>query len=186
MHDLHQDRPSNLHGRFGYGYGWSITPNFHGYKLVSHGGSILVSTAHLALIPELKIGSVMAANTAGPPYATIAEGILSTLMGKDPNRVVPALRIREKMRTLQGTCEIYRGLERVRVVNKAGLLYLEQKGPFTDSLTPLIPENAELRSNNFYILAEGVKQPVEFHIKSEKEIDLYIERYRFHKKFNSL
>ena len=46
-------------GPVGYGYGLTITPDFLGHKLVSHGGSIIVSTAHMALVPELKFSLVL-------------------------------------------------------------------------------------------------------------------------------
>lgn len=170
------------YGPYMYGYGWGITEDFHGHKMVSHGGSILVSTAHLAFIPDLKVGVAIGANSAGNFYSTICEGIFATLMGKDPMEAVPALLIKERMKRLTGTYEIYRGLSRVRVLNKGGLLYLEQKSPFTDVQAPLIPEDAAYENTRFHILTEGVKQPIEFDVSSDDEIDLYIERYRYHKK----
>ncbi|UCH57391.1 MAG: serine hydrolase [Candidatus Bathyarchaeota archaeon] len=182
MQTLHVERPPNLHGRYGYGYGWGITEDFLGHKMVSHGGSILVSTAHLTFIPDLKLGVAMAANSAGLAYSTIAEGVFAALMGEDPMEAVPALRIQEKMRTLKGTYEAYKGLSRLKVLSRAGLLYLEQKGPFTDALVPLIPEDDRLETNKFHILTAGVRQPVEFVVSSLSDIDLYIERYRYHKR----
>jgi len=182
MQTLYIDRPPSHYGRYGYGYGWGITEDFLGHKMISHGGSILVSTAYLAFIPELKIGVAMAANTTRPPYPVIAEGAFAALMGKKPEKAVPALRIRRWMKTLAGDYEVYKGLQRVRVVERGGLLYLEQKGPFTDMTVPLIPENDELEPQRFYILTEGVKQPVKFDVRSPTDIDLYVERYRYHKK----
>lgn len=181
IHSLHIDRPPGHYGRFGYGYGWSITQDFQGHKMVSHGGSILVSTAHLAFIPELKIGVAQAANSAGLQYQTIAEGVFTALMGKEPEKALPALEIRERMEKLTGTYQVYKGLATVRVINKAGLLHLEQKDPFTDTVVPLIPEDDSHESLRFYILAEGVRQPVEFVVNQGGGIDLYIERYRYHK-----
>ena len=52
MQSLHIHRPNRYYGETGYGYGLGVTPDFHGRKLVSHGGSILVSTAHMSLVPE--------------------------------------------------------------------------------------------------------------------------------------
>lgn len=185
MQTLYIERSRGHYGRYGYGYGWGITEDFLGNKMVSHGGSILVSTAHLSFIPELKIGVAAAANTARPPYPTIAEGVFAALMGKEPEKAIPALRVRERMRMLAGTYEVYKGLSRVTVLNKGGLLYLEQKTPFTDTLVPLIPEDDELDSFKFYILNEGVRQPVKFVVHSPANIDLYVERYRYHKKAGS-
>ena len=181
MHTLYIERPQSHYGRYGYGYGWGVTEDFLGHKMLSHGGSIIVSTAYLAFIPNLKIGVAIAANTARPPYPIIAEGVFAALMGKNPEKVIPALKIRDWMRTLVGTYEIYKGLSKVRVVNRGGLLYLEQKDSFTDTLVPLIPENENLQSQKFFVLAEGVRQPINFEVHSQTEIDLYIERYRYHK-----
>ncbi len=86
------------------------------------------------------------------------------------------------MKTLAGDYEAYKGLQRVRVVERGGLLYLEQKDPFTDMTVPLIPENDKLETQRFYILTEGVRQPVKFDVRSPTEVDLYVERYRYHKK----
>jgi len=182
MQTLYIERPPNHYGRYGYSYGWGITEDFLGHKMVSHGGSIIVSTAHLAFIPELKIGVAMAANTSRPPYPIIAEGAFAALMGKDPEKAIPALRIREWTRTLVGTYEVYKGLSRARVLNRNGLLYLERKDPFTYSLVPLLPENEKPESTRFYILTEGVRQPIKFVVHSPADIDLYVERYRYHKK----
>lgn len=176
----HAERSRNHFGSYGYGYGWGITEDFLGSKMISHGGSILVSTAQLALVPEHGTGVAMASNIAGFPHAPVAQGILAALMGHDPVKAIPMLRIWERMRTLTGSYETYRGLAKAEIVSKGGLLYLVQKGFDADTATPLIPENDMLESDRFYILSEGVRQPVEFAIGPEK-IDLYVERNRYHK-----
>jgi CubicO group peptidase (beta-lactamase class C family) len=167
-------------GMSSYGYGWSVIPDFHGHRQLSHGGSLLVATAHLAMVPDLKLGVAMAANTSRPPFATIADGIFAALMGKDPY-AHSHLQLREKMRSLIGEYQIHMGLERLRVINRGGLLYLEQKDPFLDTQTPLIPEEPKMSNLCFYTLAEGIRQPVEFK-ETECGYDLFLERYRYHKK----
>lgn len=181
MHSFYSKRADNLNGELGYGYGVGITPDFHGYKMISHGGSILVSTAHMSFIPQLKTGVVMMANSAAPPWADIAEGIYCTLLGLDPFEEVPSLKVKEKLRTLSGIYETFKGIERVEVQNNGGMLYLRSKTPFADSLTPLIPRDSLLGSTMFYIYMNGVESPVEFQVHEDGNIDLYIERYRYHK-----
>jgi len=149
--------------------------------MVSHGGSISVSTAFLAFVPNLKIGVAMAANSMGPPYAEMAEGVLAALMGIDPREGIPAIRIRERMRSLTGSYETYRGVERVEVIGRAGLLYVKARGPAGEVLTPLIPVDDRLERLEFYTLTNGVRQPIEFVVESPSKVDLYIERYRYHK-----
>lgn len=62
MHTPHVRVGEDLFGEIGYGYGLRVSESFLGHRLVSHGGSITVSTAHLALVPALRIGVVMMGN----------------------------------------------------------------------------------------------------------------------------
>lgn len=181
MQTPHAERSRNLYGSYGYGYGWGVTEDFLGSKMISHGGSILVSTAHLAFVPERKIGVAMASNVAGFPHATVAQGVLAALMGHTPEEAIPTIRVWERMRTLTGTYETYKGLAKAEVVSRGGLLYLVQKGYVSDVAVPLIPEEDNLEGDRFYILSEGVRQPVEFVVESKDLIDLYVERNRYHK-----
>ena len=150
---------------------------------VSHGGSIAVSTAYMAFVPDLEAGVIMMGNSSGMSYATIAESVFAILMGKKPEEAIPALVIRERMRRLQGTYEVYRGLERLQVVSKGGLLYLEKKSRRTGetTMTPLIPEDPALASTDFHTLRYGLESPVEFVLREEGKIDLFIGRYCYHK-----
>jgi hypothetical protein len=78
----------------------------------------------------------MASNAAELPYAAVAQGIFAALMGMEPGEVFPALGIRRKMEMLSGTYEIFRDLNRVEVVNRGGVFYLEQR---VRSRTPRCP-----------------------------------------------
>jgi CubicO group peptidase (beta-lactamase class C family) len=183
MQRLQIQRPDGYYGEYGYGYGLSITPDFLGHKMIGHGGSIAVSTAYMAFVPDLKAGVVMMGNSSGMDYATIAESVFAILIGKDPAETIPALLIRERMKRLMGRYEVYRGLERLKVVSRGGLLHLETKSPRTGktTLTPLIPEDPTLASMDFYTLRNGLKSPVEFVIRENEKIDLFIGRYCYHK-----
>jgi CubicO group peptidase (beta-lactamase class C family) len=167
------ERPFKLFGKSWYGYGWMASEDFFGYKLVWHSGSIFVSSAVLAFIPDLKIGVAMACNTIGFPHVTIAQGIFAALTGKNPAKVIPALQIIEMMKLLTGTYKTYGGRIRVRVMNKGGFLYFELKSPFREFLVPLIPEDGSLESYKFYTLLNGIRQNVEFVVNSPEKSDLY-------------
>lgn len=189
MHTAHMPRPAQNplpDGSFdqqGYGYGLAITPRFFGHKLVAHDGSVVVSTAALAFMPELNAGVVMMGNGAGMPYATIAQSVFALLLGKEPAAVLPALQIESRMAQLTGTYETYRGIETIRVINKGGLLYAEATDPVTTTtmLTPLIPEDPTLATTRFYTWSTGVKTPVEFWIDEQGATRLIIERYCYRK-----
>ncbi|KPJ61595.1 MAG: hypothetical protein AMJ46_00365 [Latescibacteria bacterium DG_63] len=183
MQKLHIPLPDGPYGQCGYGYGLTITSDFLGHKMISHGGSILVSTAYMAFIPDIKAGVIMMGNSSGMPYSIIAESIFALLMGKDPVEALPPLRIKEKMKSLTGTYKIYRGLETVEVVIKDGMLYLKQQFPLTSttSLTPLIPEDSTLESTIFYTLSFGERSRVEFEIGDDGKSDMLWGRYCYHR-----
>lgn len=92
-------------------------------------------------------------------YSTIAESIFALPMGKEPANVIPALAIRERMQRLTGSYEVYRGLEKLKVVSRGGLLHLEVTSPRTGktNLTPLIPKDPTLASTNFYTVRNGLE-----------------------------
>jgi CubicO group peptidase (beta-lactamase class C family) len=164
-------------GKAGYGYGLGIVPGFLGHKLVSHGGSISVSTAHMAFVPDLKLGVVMMGNGPGMAYGRIAETVLALLMGLDPDEALPANRIRARMDLLVGSYTTYRKLETVKVFRRNGLLHVGEEEPGT----PLIPEDPAYGSLRFYTLSEGLRSPVEFKARKDGGFDLVLDRYVFHK-----
>lgn len=181
MLTLYIERPQTYFGKRGYGYGWGITEDFLGHKLISHGGSIMTSTAYLAFIPHLNIGVAMAANSSGFPYATVVHGIFAALMGKDPETTVPALKAKKKMSVLTGTYETYKGLNTAEIVKEGGILYMERRNQFMDDRVPLIPKDNFYDTNQFYIVSNGIKQPVRFVIHDPDKVDLYVGRNLYHK-----
>lgn len=164
-------------GRTGYGYGWSIEEDFFGQKLISHGGSTGVSSAYLAFLPGKKVGIAAAANVGGLP-ATILQAALLEFIGHKMEEF-PPIKAEKKMERFTGKYESYKGITEVSVVKKNGLLFLEgQYGSY-----PLIPKSENLEENLFYIYSEtGQRSIIEFWEKSSGEIDLLVERNRFHKK----
>lgn len=189
MFTAHVPRPPQIpmpNGTFaqqGYGYGVTITSDFLGHKMVTHGGSVLVSTASMAFMPDLEAGVVMMGNGAGMPYDTISQGIFAILLGKEPANVIPTLQTEARMKQLTGTYQTYREIETITVVNKGGMLYLEQSDEVmsTTSSTPLIPEDPTLQSSTFYTLSMGVKTLVEFWVDEDGDTRLIVERYCYRK-----
>ena len=177
MQSLQVHEPDGYYGETGYGYGLGVTPDFLGEKLIEHGGSIVVSTANMKLIPERKIGVVMMGNAAGMPYALIADSVLAILMNRDPEAAVPALGVRGRMQKLIGTYATYKGVETVDVVEERGLLYLKDG----DALRPLIPEDETYRGPDFYLLNRGVKTPVEVRVGRDGSVTMLIARYVYRK-----
>jgi len=180
----HVAKPDSYYGKNGYGYGWTITDDFLGMPMIAHGGSIEVSTAHVAFLPQKGVGAVILANSSGMSHAAIIEGIFASLLGLDPFEVITPLRIKKGMCSLCGSYESYRGAAKARVFCKEGMLYLEQKDGLQDSTAPLIPEGDSTKYDRFFILTDGAREPVEFRrIQDETHdgFDLFVERYRYHK-----
>jgi CubicO group peptidase (beta-lactamase class C family) len=177
MQALQIETDEGHHGTSGYGYGLGVTPGFPGGKLVSHGGSIAVSTAHMAFVPDRKVGVVMMGNGPGMAYGRIAENVLALLMGLDPEEVLPAEKIRRRMDRLVGEYQTYRGLETLKVFERGGLLHMGEGEPGT----PLIPDDPTYASLRFRTLSEGLASPVEFLEREDGALDLVVGRSVYHK-----
>ena len=183
MQTLHIRQTDGHYGLRGYGYGLTVTPDFLGHTLLSHGGSILVSTAYMALVPDVQAGVIILGNGPGMSYGPLAEGVLAILMGHDPQQAVPVLRISEALKQLTGRYETYQGLAQTQVVLKAGLLHLRTTNPLTGvtSATPLIPVDDGLRRTDFYTWRNGLRSPIEFRVRDDGRVDLIVGRYRYRK-----
>jgi CubicO group peptidase (beta-lactamase class C family) len=68
-------------GRY-YGYGVMVTPDYYGYKLVDHGGSIKGVAAQLNILPELGLTGVSFANLAGVPSTKLLFSAFADYLGK--------------------------------------------------------------------------------------------------------
>ena len=179
MQTMQIKRPEGYYGVHGYGYGLDVTPDFHGCKMVSHGGSILVSTAHMSFVPELGTGVIIMGNSAKIAYEAINESILALLMGLDPEESTPMFGVQKRMSELTGRYQTYMGIESVEVVHKGGMLFMQSETPFDKSSTPLIPEDTMVEEPVFYTFVDGVRSPVVFEKKGDG-FDLFVERHCYH------
>ncbi|MEJ0039535.1 MAG: serine hydrolase [Gammaproteobacteria bacterium] len=183
MQSPHISVEPDRYGPAAYGYGLHITPDFLGHRLISHSGSVLVSTAYLAFVPDLKAGVAMMGNSSGMRFARIAESVLAILAGQDPE-MLPERRVERRIAALTGDYATYRLLERVKVVASGGMLYLESPpeiGEAAPSREPLIPEDPTLASPVFYTLSNGLKSRVTFETRVDGRIDLCAGSACFHK-----
>ncbi|MDW8040274.1 MAG: serine hydrolase [Nitrososphaerota archaeon] len=175
--------PLQVFGGEAYGYGLSINPSFFGYKLVGHGGSVLVYTAYIAYIPEKKVGVAILANGSGYLLSQMGLYTLAMLIGKNPEEL-PFIKVENTYELLTGMYETYKGTMEAKVVAKGGILQIEICDKYTDMVIPLIPENLEGNVKKFYALQSGGKLPVEFKVENNN-VELIYERYRL-KKVSSL
>jgi CubicO group peptidase (beta-lactamase class C family) len=174
---------SSFYGKRGYGYGWLADEDFFGHRSVGHAGSTLVSNANLLFVPDMKMGVAVASNNgAADSVHMIAPFVLALLMGKDPMKRIPTFKIEKMMSMLTGQYESYKGIEKISIVRKGGILFFESKDKLSEQSLALLPEDDTLKSLKFYVPAGGQRMPLEFVVDSSGKIDLYLwERYRFHK-----
>jgi CubicO group peptidase (beta-lactamase class C family) len=158
-----------------YGYGLSVQ-DFFGERLVGHGGSVLVSTAHLALVPEKKLGVAILANGSGYPLSQLAQVAMAYLLGYDP-LTLPFMRLDGALSPLVGRYETFRGTMRADVERHGDFLQLT----ILDSAQPqrviLVPERLEAEAPRFFTLVGGQRLEVTFHRRGS-EVALVYERYK--------
>lgn len=171
--------PLQVFGGEAYGFGLAIIPNFFGYKLVGHGGSVLVATAYIGYIPEKKVGITLLANGSGYPLSQLGMYGLALKLGKNPEEL-PFVKMDKELDVLTGRYETYKGTMEAQVVKKDTFLFIEIKDKYMEIIVPLVPENIEGNVKTFYTLQSGGKLKVEF-IVENKRVDLIYERYRLRK-----
>ena len=163
-----------------YGYGWRITPGFHGCKLISHAGSVGVYKAFAGYVPDKKIGVVLLANPSEYTLSHIGMYVLSQLMDVDPN-TLPFIRNDVILSKLQGEYETYMGTMKINIKKRGDFLHFEMRDKYREQILPLVPERLGENQAMFFTLSEGGRYPVEFNCKKDT-IELIYERYKLTKR----
>ncbi len=163
-----------------YGFGWAVK-EFEGEKFVGHGGSIAVSGGFIGFVDE--IGVAVCANTIpGSSYEEVAKRIIKTVKGEDGSDLTYFKR-NERMDRLTGTYKSYRGIKEMEIEKEFGLLKLTVKERLESTKLILIPEKKDVDDLRFYYLdGNGEKNSVRFEVEEDGDIDLFIGRWRLHKK----
>lgn len=158
-----------------YGYGLSSQRDFFGETLIGHGGSVLVSTAHLAFIPKRNVGVAVLANGSGYPMAFIAEVALALLLEHNPDDL-DYLRTDHALSKLTGRYETYKGTMQATVTRQGDFLVLELHDQAQPQRIILVPENLTGTELSFYTLTGGGRLPVQFRVG--ERLELNYERYK--------
>ena len=168
-------------GESGYGYGLAIHENFFGYKLIHHSGSWIGASAWVAMLPELQLGVVFLGNKHPSPRM-LALSALAMLIGIDVKKEFPLFRYRNHIEKLAGEYELFKGVGKMKLTTKGGLLYYQYD--YWDINSPLIPFESEddLITLNYYLITEvGGKDPVQFEIDEHGTIWMHHERLKWKK-----
>jgi len=172
-------------GSFGdgsYALGLFVTPDFLGYRLINHGGSVLVATAYMGYIPEKSLGIAILANGSGYSLSNIGMYALALALDKEPDEL-PFIRIEKTLSTLTGTYETYKATMRAQVKRMGNFLTIEIKDKYNDIIVPLVPRDLDGRNKIFYTLNAGIELTVEFMVH-DAGIDLVYDRYLLRKTSN--
>ncbi|MCS7386696.1 MAG: serine hydrolase [archaeon GB-1867-005] len=180
METEHIRLPYELFGGESYGYGWGIIPNFYGYKLINHSGSVLVHTAYVGYVPEKKIGVAILANSSGYPLSNIGMYVIAYLLGVNPEEL-PIIKKDRILSKLQGMYETYKGTMNIDVKRKGNFLIAVIRDKFTEITIPLIPVEVKEEKSTFYTISNWRRHTIEFTIKEDK-VEMIYERYKLVKK----
>ena len=120
-----------------YGYGVMITPDYYGYKLIDHGGSVKGVAAQLNIFPELGLTGVAFANLAGVPSAKLLFSAFNDQLGKpikESHASYEEVEISEdELRQYEGEYVSDEGAKYTMAVEAGGLqLKFEGLDPITD------------------------------------------------------
>ncbi len=169
----------------GYGYGWRIIKDFFGETIVEHGGDIVVSGGLISMIPEKKMGVVIAFNKepTGLETEALSRGIYALLLGKDLKEAVPLLAAQQKLQMLTGKYQTYMGGFRLEVINQGGMLVLKAILPPRGEVTvPIAPENLDELKFFVPIALPGAQRKIQFFIDDKtRKVRLVFDRFNFHK-----
>jgi CubicO group peptidase (beta-lactamase class C family) len=172
----------SLFGGPHYCFGWSNSADFFGETLISHSGSTALSYAYIGMLPKKKMAVIVTGNAGSVPGSVIAQFILASLLGKNPMNDHPILALDTKLGQLVGQYASYKGLNKIEIIKKGGLLYIKTKSGDTEVETPLIPESIKINDYKFYIPQGYENLPCEFIINKDKNrIDFIVERNSYHK-----
>ncbi|MDR7482347.1 MAG: serine hydrolase [Armatimonadota bacterium] len=160
-----------------YGYGLHVYPGLLGGRVVGHGGSVRIATAHMAWVPEAGAGVVVLANGTGYPMNQMALYALAVLLDEDPLRL-PFLRVETVLRSLEGIYETYRGTLRATVRRAGDCLCLEMGDRLNDLTVVLVPRDLDPRCPRFVALAGGYQLEATCRVDGD-DVEVVYERYKF-------
>ena len=167
--------PVENYGGDSYGYGLQILPNFHGHKVVGHGGSVDCYTAVTNYIRDLKSGVVLLANGTGYNMGRLAMVAQSLLVGVDPGELA-AVRLEALLKKLEGQYRAYKDTIFAEVKVNGSFLMLSGEDIGKDIV--LVPAGEEDGVARFYTLDAGAKMEVTFRF-NKYGVELMYERYRY-------
>lgn len=161
-----------------YGYGWTRR-TFLGDELLSHGGSLAVSTAFLGFLADEQVGVAVACNDSPATHPQhVGPALLAILDGRDPAEATRYYGLRQKAQEVAGEYESFRGIQTAIVEPDGGTLRIELETALDTQQVTATPETADPDDLRYYTVGEaGARFPVEFE-RTEDGMDLFFQRWR--------
>jgi len=167
--------PAEYYGGDAYGYGLQVIPDFHGHKVVGHGGSVEVYTAEMKYARDMKAGVVLLANGTGYSAGRLAMTTISLLAGIDPEEI-RGVRLENLLKKLEGQYKAYKETILAEVKINGSFLMLSGEDIGKDIV--LIPDGEEKGLAHFYTLSAGARMDVTFRF-NQYGVEMLYERYRY-------
>ena len=167
--------PVENYGGDSYGYGLQIIPDFHGHKVVRHGGSVDVYTADMEYVRDFRSGVVLLSNGTGYSMGLLGMSAVSLLVGADPGEL-RTVKHEALLKKLEGEYRTYKDTLFAEVKRMGSFLMLS--GEDIGNNIVLVPEGGEGGVSKFYTLEGAAKMGVTFRF-DERGVELMFERYRY-------
>jgi CubicO group peptidase (beta-lactamase class C family) len=167
--------PIARYGEDSYGYGLQMIPDFHGHKVMGHGGSVEVYTSDFRYASDMKAGVVVLTNGTGYHMGTLSMYAMALLMGEEPDEL-QEVRTEKLLGKLQGNYSGYKDTVLAQVKVNGSFLVLS--GDDIGENIFLVPEKADQEGASFFTLSGGSKLEVRFRF-NKYGVELLYERYRY-------
>ena len=167
-----------------YCLGWVREDDFLGTNLMHHAGSIGVSSAYLAILPEQGITIAIAENDGQAVAATIGRAAAALALKADPYEAVTELERARILELIQGSYSTYRDTYNMEVTLEGGILSANIEIDDGTLRFPMVPiKDCPLCFKPGYYIPEK-RQLLQFirDNKTGRVTHATYDRYLFHKK----
>lgn len=167
--------PLENYGRDSYGYGLQIIPDFHGHKVIRHGGSVDVYTSDMEYVRDIKSGVVLLSNGTGYSMGLLGMSAVSLLAGVDPGEL-KAVKLEVLLKKLEGQYRSYKDTLFAEVKKVGSFLMLS--GEDIGNNIVLVPQGDEDGVARFFTIEGAARMEVNFRF-NQYGVELMFERYRY-------
>lgn len=139
-----------------YCLGWVRSDNYLSTELIHHGGGLGTSCAHIALVPEHKIGIIVGQNSCNANPNIIIKTALSLLLDFDPMNEVEELKLEDIVSEIKGFYKSPHDLYSLKINLKKGILWADIEVDDGPMRYPIIVKDIE----NLEFVVCGVLPPI--------------------------